>query len=673
MSGRMRVVIAVIVVAATVEVPCPLAWAQHLSDPIAAKAADTCQKAILKAGGAFAARKLARLDRCVDGLLACVQTKPGDLACRTKAANRCTTALVAIAQEEVRFIDTVAAKCDVLAPTDLLAVAGLADDRLSTECADTFATPVADALDVGACLARQHECRIEQLFDVEAPRSRELLAVAGLTLAPTTCLVDHAGSGADVGATDLGKTVARCAAAVKKAGRALATARLRGLAGCVQRLFTCVQRKQEDPTCLGKAAGACTRLLAATDTVAAKLAPAIDRRCAAAAVAFSTLEADTGLNLTALAGACAALGVPTLASISDYETCVLRQHVCQAESLLRFEAPRAPDLLAAAGLTLSTGCPTPTTTASTPTPTATASASPTASVTVTASATATITTTPTPTATLTSTSTPTDTPTLTATPTPTETPTATATPHPDYRGQAVACYDFESGAIPDDSCGVNVLTNNGVTATATGAQWGSFAGSFVAASSQYLSATDAQVPSLDINGTGQPVTYACWTHPAAVGASSWHALMVKGNDNDRSIYFANYGDDGKFGVEIRDSADTGDTLVKAAAAAVAGQDYHAAFTYDGSEICLYVNGINAAAGGSCVSYLGGIHDSAGNFYVGTSEDTLAVQKDFFDGTLDECAVFAAALTDAQICDICRFGIDGQHADRAADCNNCSGT
>ena len=43
----------------------------------------------------------------------------------------------------------------------------------------------------------------------------------------------------------------------------------------------------------------------------------------------------------------------------------------------------------------------------------------------------------------------------------------------------------------------------------------------------------------------------------------------------------------------------------------------------------------------------------------------------WDGRLDECALFSSALTATQICDICRFGLDGLHADRGADCGGCT--
>ena len=100
MQSRTRLVI-VAALAALAITPLSTVSAQHLADPAAAKLADSCQKAILKAGRAFAAKKLSRLDKCVDGILVCVQTKaPGD-ACRTKTAANCSKALASIADDEL--------------------------------------------------------------------------------------------------------------------------------------------------------------------------------------------------------------------------------------------------------------------------------------------------------------------------------------------------------------------------------------------------------------------------------------------------------------------------------------------------------------------------------------------------------------------------------------------
>lgn len=728
--------------------PCGTASAQHLSDPAAAKNADACQKNILKAGAAFVTHKLARLDKCVDGLFACTQTKPADVACRTKAATRCAAAFAAIAKDEAKYVDTVVKKCGALSSADLLAAAGLGADQLTAECAGAFTTPVTDVGALAACLARQHECRVEQIFDVDEPRSRELLDAAGVSLAAITCFVDHLGSGGPAGNADLGKTLERCAAAIKKAGRTFTAAKLRGLSSCVQRVFTCVQRKQEDPACIDKAATACTKALAKVEVAKTKLAPAVDKRCAGTVVAFTTLRDDSGANLDALAGECAAFGVSPVSTLAAYESCVLAQHACRAEDLLRFQAPRAAELLAAAGQSLSTSCPTPTgvatataTESPTPsaTPTVTATATPTATVTATAtetatptatetasptvtptptlsptptltptatatttptrtasatptitatptvtltptptatqtaSPTATETVTPTPTATATETASPTETATATPEPTETETPTPTVTATgvpPDYTAQAVACFDFESGGLTASSCGTSTLTNNGgVTADAGDSRWNAASALFDESSSQYLSCTNAGCPDMNLDGATQQITIMCWANHTATISGAFAAIFSHEEDGNGAWGFYKKDTADVFEAGLRTNCTGTFVTVNSGVSLDADTWYHLAMTSDNVNLKAYVNG---AQGGVDVPYSDGVCGST------TADITIGAKfgapaKDLWDGRLDECALFSTALSAAQICDICRFGLDGQHADRGAECGDCPST
>lgn len=58
-------------------------------------------------------------------------------------------------------------------------------------------------------------------------------------------------------------------------------------------------------------------------------------------------EICSGCTITL--AACAALGVPTLASAADYASCLARRQRCAAEDLTRLELPRAAALLATVG------------------------------------------------------------------------------------------------------------------------------------------------------------------------------------------------------------------------------------------------------------------------------------------------------------------------------------
>jgi len=63
------------------------------------------------------------------------------------------------------------------------------------------------------------------------------------------------------------------------------------------------------------------------------------------AIPFATLKSTDAANIVALAAECAALGVPALDTLADYEKCLEQRHVCFAEDVLRFEAPRGEGLL----------------------------------------------------------------------------------------------------------------------------------------------------------------------------------------------------------------------------------------------------------------------------------------------------------------------------------------
>jgi hypothetical protein len=74
----------------------------------------------------------------------------------------------------------------------------------------------------------------------------------------------------------------------------------------------------------------------------------VQARCNEEGVPFATLRAAAGANLDAAGSACAAVGVQ-LGAIDDYADCLGRQHACRVAELLRFQAPRADELLSRVG------------------------------------------------------------------------------------------------------------------------------------------------------------------------------------------------------------------------------------------------------------------------------------------------------------------------------------
>jgi hypothetical protein len=330
----------------------PTAVATPLVTVARAKAIEKCQKTILKAGARFVGRVQKVLDGCAGRILKCVQRRePGAKrdVCIIKAGARCTAALAKLdARDEPKLRVAVAGKCGgpVLQLEDVVAMGGVGYARLAAECEAELGAPLATVADAASCLATQHDCHARQLVEARVPRTGELLRVAGVPSEARACLADYGGDGAGIGdPRTAGKAVDQCAAALRKAGSRFLGATLKGLQKCVALIVTCVQRKPGDDVCLAKAARKCDATFAKLAGADDALGTAIGRRCGPAALPFVNAATPTGLNVDALADLCAVYGVAPLDSLAQYGICVARQHQCLAEELLRFEAPRAAELL----------------------------------------------------------------------------------------------------------------------------------------------------------------------------------------------------------------------------------------------------------------------------------------------------------------------------------------
>ncbi len=433
--------------------------AQSLPDPARAKALDKCHIVLSRTATKVAVKKLKSLAKCSNGILKCVETKPGVARCVAQAGARCNEQLAAGAVAEAAIVDTIVRKCGSdLAVDDLLISAGLDVESLRDECQARFGLGLTSLAEVGDCLARQQACELERLLAISAPRTASLLALANVDPAARTdlaCLTDF--GGADEHVADprgVGRPLERCARAVTNASLKLVESSRKSIGRCLETLFTCVQVKNDAgaaPACQAKAQKRCALDLANLAAAAGRPAPALASACSA--IEDSVLRAPEGLRLAALDALCAAAGTGPTTSLAAYAACLTATHRCGIAALTRFTSPRADELLARVGTSLGAAlCP-----ALVPTPTATpivASATPIAATATPIAATATPTTaTATPDGTTPTPGGPSGTPTPTLA-VPTETaigPTASPTP---------TCADaFEPSAFPntpvavDDQCG----------------------------------------------------------------------------------------------------------------------------------------------------------------------------------------------------------------------------
>jgi hypothetical protein len=103
----------------------PRAGAQGLPDPARAKALAKCHVVVERSGAKLAVKKLKSLAKCADGILKCLQTKPGVTRCIDQGRERCAEQLRVGAAEEAKIVDAVVRKCGSdLSVDDLLASAG---------------------------------------------------------------------------------------------------------------------------------------------------------------------------------------------------------------------------------------------------------------------------------------------------------------------------------------------------------------------------------------------------------------------------------------------------------------------------------------------------------------------------------------------------------------------
>ncbi|MBI3768806.1 MAG: hypothetical protein HY271_09985 [Deltaproteobacteria bacterium] len=295
------------------------------------------------------AKRLKSFDKCANGVLRCMQEKPGNPTCLPKATIVCSDEMIGkIASLEAAFRSAIAGTCEAAALTaaDLLDADGLGFEALAPECVANFGSTLIDVDAITECVLDQHECETERLFAAQEPRAGEMLDLVrslGARFDLPACLSDHGAAG---GAGDVrtGKLIDKCEAQVKTAASKFIVAKLGGLEHCVDALFTCRVTQPGDVSCIAKAQSTCTKELAKIDTAGGKFPAAVDNRCAGA-IDFATLRAATGTNLDALATQCASVGVPTLDALGSYATCLFRQHSCRGEELMRFEAPRVEELL----------------------------------------------------------------------------------------------------------------------------------------------------------------------------------------------------------------------------------------------------------------------------------------------------------------------------------------
>lgn len=234
-----------------------------LDVPAARKAAAACQKTIAKAGASFVKQKLKGLDVCSNGVLACLQTRPSDLACLTAAQNVCRKAIaVALPAAEEKLVAKIVTKCGAgLRLGDLLASDGLGFGRLVAECQSDFRLDICrDGVPaIAKCVQAELGRGAERLFAAQQPRAAELIHGVLGDAPHDLDRYPGCGSCSEFPSESIGGAVAQCGAAMTKAGRSYAAAVLNRIDECITKTVGCIQGKPLDPDCAQKSVTSCAQ------------------------------------------------------------------------------------------------------------------------------------------------------------------------------------------------------------------------------------------------------------------------------------------------------------------------------------------------------------------------------------------------------------------------------
>ncbi|MEO7435009.1 MAG: hypothetical protein ABI080_05935 [Candidatus Binatia bacterium] len=113
-----------------------------------------------------------------------------------------------------------------------------------------------------------------------------------------------------------------------------------------------MQTQPGDAACVTKAGGTCTKAFAGFSKLTASFGAAITKACGAAPLVPADLLAAEGLGMAALAERCAAVGVPSLATVTDVTACLERQIACRTDHALESATPGLGELLDLGGVSL---------------------------------------------------------------------------------------------------------------------------------------------------------------------------------------------------------------------------------------------------------------------------------------------------------------------------------
>lgn len=337
-----------------------------IGDPSDGKLLSACGKATQKAGAKFVLGVMKQFHTCLESASTCIQSKPGDQACKDKTTAVCAKALGGFDTAAAKLRAAVIAKCDESHDADtlshLLDPTGLGFGSEQAPCqGDGGPSTITGSADIGTCIGVQHLCRAQHLVAVANPRARELLTFAGRPTGEFPCVDDVAGVDGNGGtvAASHAKKLLKCGKTIDKLSFALVGSGTKVTQGCLDAAIACLQTKPQDATCIPKAKAKCLaafgKLRDPQKGTVAKLAGKFAKACGAQPdLDAGDVTESYGIGLGAQNGRCGALGAAL-----DPAGCLSAQTACEGAQIVERQIPRARELADLLGVDFSAEPPGP--------------------------------------------------------------------------------------------------------------------------------------------------------------------------------------------------------------------------------------------------------------------------------------------------------------------------
>lgn len=150
-------------------------------DTRTAKAVVGCQKAIDKAAKTYGTAVVAGLQKCIEGVFTCVQLKTNDSTCEIKATVACDKQFLKVDHAAVKMRATIGKTCSAanVPYATLRLPEALAIDMLATACIPLGVASLDSLESYTECLYRIAQCSASEIVSGAAPRTEDMLALAG--------------------------------------------------------------------------------------------------------------------------------------------------------------------------------------------------------------------------------------------------------------------------------------------------------------------------------------------------------------------------------------------------------------------------------------------------------------------------------------------------------------